>query len=280
MRIIVTGAAGQLGRELLLHCSSEGDDVIGLDRREFDLTSPDSIRRAVRLARPDVVVNCAAFTAVDACESTPDEAMVVNGTGVGHLADAVVAAGAHLVHLSTDYVFDGRKRDPYVEGDEPNPESVYGRTKLAGEQAVGDRGTIVRTSWVCGEHGANMVKTVLGLAERGRAMTFVDDQRANPSFTADLAPALRRLAFEQPGGIFHLTNARAVSWYEFVREILEEADFDPAMVSPISTAELEPARPAPRPANSVLENAAWAECGWPPLRDHAEPLHELVRRLR
>ncbi len=280
MRIVVTGAAGQLGRELLLHCSSEGDDVLGLDRREFDLTSPESIRRAVRVARPDVVVNCAAFTAVDACESAPEKAMEVNGTAVGHLADAVAAAGAHLVHLSTDYVFDGRKSGPYLEGDEPNPESVYGRTKLAGEQAVGERGTIVRTSWVCGEHGPNIVKTVLGLAEQGREMTFVDDQRGNPSFTADLAPAVRRLAFEQPGGIFHLTNARDVNWYEFVREILEVADFDPAMVSPTSTADLEPPRPAPRPANSVLENAAWAGRGWPPLRDHAEPLRELVIRLR
>lgn len=280
MRIVVTGASGQLGRELLLHCSAAGDDVIGLDRREFDLTSAESVRRAVRVSRPDVVVNCAAFTAVDACESRPDEAMAVNATGVGHLADTVAAAGAHLVQLSTDYVFDGSKAGPYVESDPPNPASVYGRTKLAGEVAAGVDATVVRTSWVCGEHGPNMVKTVLRLAERGTAMTFVDDQRGKPTFTADLAPALRRLAVEQPGGTFHLTNARAVSWFEFVQEILVEADFDPAMVEPISTADLDPPRPAHRPANGVLENAAWAARGWTALRDHSEPLHELVTRLR
>ncbi len=191
--------------------------------------------------------------------------------------------GAHLVHVSTDYVFDGTLDRPYREDDATNPQSVYGRSKLAGERAaaevLGDAVTIVRTSWVCGEHGNNMVKLVRRLAATGNPMSFVDDQRGCPTFTADLAPALRSLAIERPGGIFHLTNAGSVSWYEFVREILTASGHDPEMVSPISTAELDPPRPAPRPANSVLDNARWLAEGRAPLRDFRAPLAELVARL-
>lgn len=280
MRVLVTGAAGQLGYEVVEHCAAAGDDVIGLARAQADITSAGAVREALRVARPDVVVNCAAFTAVDRCETEIDTAMAVNGTAVGHLADAADDVGAHLVHVSTDYVFDGRKGAPYHEGDAPNPESVYGRSKLAGERAMAGRGTIVRTSWLSGAHGPNIVKTVLGRASAQAPMAFVDDQWGKPTFTADLAPALRRLASARPGGVFHVTNDRSVSWYGFVREILIEADFDPDLVRPISTAELDPPRPAPRPTNSVLENAAWAAAGWPLLRDHRRPLHELVRRLR
>jgi dTDP-4-dehydrorhamnose reductase len=139
--------------------------------------------------------------------------------------------------------------------------------------------TIVRTSWVCGEHGNNMVKLVRRLAATGNPMSFVDDQRGCPTFTADLAPTLRSLAVERPGGVFHLTNGGPVSWYEFVREILLASGDDPDLVSPISTDELDPPRPAPRPANSVLDNARWMADGHPPLRDFREPLAELVARL-
>ncbi|MEP6296779.1 MAG: sugar nucleotide-binding protein, partial [Ilumatobacter sp.] len=164
-----------------------------------------------------------------------------------------------------------------------NPQSVYGRSKLAGEAAVtdvlGDGGTIVRTSWVCGEHGSNMVKLVRRLASTGAPMSFVDDQRGCPTFTADLAPALVRLADERIGGVFHLTNAGAVSWYEFVGDILDASGHDRSMVSPISTDELDPPRPAPRPANSELANDRWAATGHSPLRHYREPLVELAARL-
>ena len=279
MRILVTGAGGQLGRDVALHCADEGDDVVALDRSALDITDADAVHAAVRGARPEAIVNCAAFTAVDACETAVDLAMTINGTSVGYLASAAHEVGAHLVQVSTDYVFDGTSPRPYREDDPTNPQSVYGRSKLAGEREVGGDGTIVRTSWLCGEFGPNMVKTVLRLAGDDTPMTFVDDQRGCPTFTADLAPALRRLAADRRAGTFHLTNAGVVSWYEFVVEILVAAGHDPSRVRPIATDDLEPPRPAPRPANSELENVAWLEAGYQPLRHHTLALADLVSRL-
>ena len=282
MRVLVTGAAGQLGVDLVQHCTAAGDVVTALDRGGLDITDRDAVFAAVDAARPDSVINAAAYTAVDACETNVDLAHAVNATAVGHLAEACAIAGSHLVQVSTDYVFDGLLERPYVETDRTNPQSVYGTTKLAGEHlaAVGADAAIARTSWVCGEHGNNMVKLVLRLAaEVDRPLAFVDDQRGCPTFTADLAPALRRLALDRRTGVHHLTNAGAVSWYEFVREILIAAGHDPGRVSPISTADLDPPRPAPRPANSVLDNEVWRHAGLEPLRDFRAPLAELITRL-
>lgn len=280
MKVLVTGAAGQLGVDLVRHCVDAGDDVVALDRTGLDITDRDAVVAAVTAARPDAVMNTAAYTAVDACESNVELAHLVNATAVGHLAEACAASGAHLVHVSTDYVFDGTLDRPYRESDEPNPQSVYGQSKLSGERLAGPGSSIARTSWVCGEHGDNMVKLVLRLAaDPTRQLAFVDDQRGCPTFTADLAPALRRLALDRRSGTFHLTNAGPVSWYEFVRDILAAAGHDPSRVRPIATADLEPPRPAPRPANSVLDNAAWRAAGLSPLRDFHEPLAELVARL-
>jgi dTDP-4-dehydrorhamnose reductase len=283
VRALVTGAAGQLGTDVVDHLSAAGDEVTAVDRAQLDIAVGEDVDRLVAEVRPDVVINCAAFTAVDRCESEVELAHAVNEHGVRSLAQACGRVGAHLVHLSTDYVFDGRLDRPYREDDATNPQSVYGRSKLAGERAasevLGDAATIVRTSWVCGEHGNNMVKLVRRLAATGNPMSFVDDQRGCPTFTADLAPGLRSLALDRSGGIFHLTNAGPVSWFEFVREILTVSGHDPEMVTPISTSELDPPRPAPRPANSVLANARWIAEGRTPLRDFRTPLAELVRRL-
>jgi len=218
-------------------------------------------------------------TAVDACETNIDIATAVNATAVGVLSEACNGAGAHLVHISTDYVFDGTLDRPYREDDDTNPQSVYGKTKLAGEVAAGPGAATARTSWVCGAHGNNMVKLVLRLANGDTDMAFVDDQRGCPTFTADLAPALRRLALDRRTGVHHVTNQRAVSWYQFVREILEAAGHDPGRVRRISTTDLDPPRPAPRPANSVLDNAVWREAGLPMLRDFGDPLAELIADL-
>ncbi len=280
MKLLVTGAGGQLGVDVVMHAESVGDEVVGVDKAVLDITDPVAVGELLDVVRPDAVINAAAYTAVDACETNEALAFAVNGDAVGHLAATCELLGIHLVHVSTDYVFDGTLDRPYREDDATNPQSVYGRSKLAGEQAAGPAAAVARTSWVCGEHGNNMVKLVLRLASNpDQALAFVDDQRGHPTFTADLAPALRRLAVDRRVGIHHLTNQGAVSWYEFVREILSAAGHDPDRVVPISTSDLDPPRPAPRPANSVLDNAVWRAAGLPPLRDFREPLAELVAKL-
>jgi len=288
MKVLVTGAAGQLGSDVVLAADSAGVEVVGFDRSGLDVADVESVSRALRSEAPDVVINTAAFTAVDRCESEREAAFEVNERGVRRVAEACDEVGAHLIHISTDYVFDGTLDRPYREDDSVGPASVYGASKLAGERAaldvLGDRATIVRTSWVCGEHGGNIVKTALRLAAAGTSLAFVDDQIGHPTFTADLAPALLTLAADVAedsgaGGIVHLTNSGIVSWYVFVREVLIAAGHDPTSVSAISTDELDPPRPAPRPANSVLDNTVWRARGYEPLRDFRAPLAELVARL-
>lgn len=281
MKILITGAGGQLGRDLQIHGEAQGDDVIAATRATLDVGDRDAVYQAITGVQPDVVIHAAAWTAVDACESDPDKAYRVNALANRWVADASRRVGAHLVAVSTDYVFDGAKDDPYVEWDRPNPRSVYGRSKWGGEQEIAAHApgaSVVRTSWVCGEHGGNMVKTVLKLAERPE-LAFVDDQRGHPSFTADLAVGIRRLAAARVPGLFHMTNQGAVSWFEFVQAILESAGHDPAKVRPIKTADLDPPRPAPRPANSVLDNAALRLGGMPLLPHYRESLDRLVARL-
>jgi dTDP-4-dehydrorhamnose reductase len=279
MKVLVTGAGGQLGHDVVAACSSAGDEVVGTDRADLDVTRRSDVAAVVAEVRPDVVIHCAAWTAVDACESDPDRAFAANADAVRWMREASELAGAHLVTLSTDYVFDGTLDRPYHERDVPNPRSVYGRSKLAGEREAGPDATVVRTSWICGEHGSNIVRTVLRLAAEHDTLTFVDDQRGCPTFAADLAPMLRRLAVDRRTGIHHVTNQGPVTWYEFARSIVAAMGKDPAMVRPISTADLDPPRPAERPANSVLDNAVLRAAGLPLLRDHREPLAELITKL-
>jgi dTDP-4-dehydrorhamnose reductase len=254
-RLLVTGAGGQLGRDVVAHATAEGDDVFAFTRAELDMGDRDAVQAAIVAARPDVVVNAAAWTAVDACESDPARAMRDNADSVQWVREACDTVGAQLVHVSTDYVFDGMLDRAYREDDATNPLSVYGRSKLAGELAAGPDATIVRTSWVCGEHGANMVKTVLRFMFERPTLSFVADQRGCPTFTADLAPLLRRLGTGGFAGVYHATNQGAVSWFEFVQDIVEAAGGDRSMVLPITTA------------------------GVPLLRHYREPLAELVRTL-
>jgi dTDP-4-dehydrorhamnose reductase len=279
VKLLVTGAAGQLGHDVVACATAAGDEVLALDRATLDITDPDAVHDACRRFRPDAIVNAAAYTAVDACETNEETAFAINAGAVGNVARAATSVGAHLVHVSTDYVFDGRLDRPYREDDATNPQSVYGASKLAGEHLAGPDAAVVRTSWVCGEHGNNMVKLVLRLARPGAELAFVDDQRGCPTFTADLAPALRRIAVDRRAGVHHLTNQGAVSWFEFVQEVLRAADLPIDMVRPITTDQLDPPRPAPRPANSVLDNAVWREAGLEALRDFREPLRELVASL-
>jgi dTDP-4-dehydrorhamnose reductase len=277
MNVLVTGAGGQLGHDVV--SAFRGHEVAGLTRTDLDVVDRDAVMQAVTTLRPHAIVNCAAWTAVDACESDPDRAFASNALAVRHVAEAARRVGAHVCHISTDYVFDGSKAEPYNEWDEPSPRSVYGASKLAGERELDPDATIVRTSWVCGEHGANMVKTILRVAAEREQLAFVDDQRGHPTFTADLADVVRKLVVDRRPGLFHVTNQGAVSWFDFAQAVMTAAGHDPARVKPIATADLDPPRAAPRPANSVLDNAALRLSGLPLLADFREPLERLVSKL-
>lgn len=296
MRVVVTGAAGQLGRDLTdvlggrvpvggraLPAAVTGlvtaAEVVATDLPDLDIVDRAAVRGFLADARPDVVVHGAAWTAVDACEADPDRAFAVNALATRHVVEAATAVGAHVVYVSTDYVFDGAKAEPYVEWDPPSPVSVYGRSKRGGELEVPPGHTVVRTAWVSGAHGANMVKTVLRLRGQPGELRFVDDQHGSPTFTADLAVAIGRLVADRRPGCFHLTNAGATTWYGFARAVLAAAGDDPDRVRPIATAELDPPRPAPRPANSVLDNTAWRLSGLPPMPAWEDGLSRLVRAL-
>lgn len=276
--VLVTGAGGQLGVDL--GEAFAGYDLTLASRSDLDIADADATVEAIMGIAPDLVVNAAAYTAVDACETEIDHAFAVNHIGVRNVVGAAEIVGATVLHVSTDYVFDGTKPSPYVETDPVTPASIYGASKAAGESELRDIDCVVRTSWVSGAHGDNMVKTILRLGDAGGELSFVDDQIGNPTFTVDLALAIRRLADESASGVFHVTNQGAVSWYEFAREVLDAAGHDPARVSPVATADLLPARPAMRPANSVLENKALLDGGFELLDDFRVPLAALVNQLQ
>jgi dTDP-4-dehydrorhamnose reductase len=273
LRILVTGAGGQVGSEVAAHLPHH--QVIALDRAACDLSDRHSVEQAVAAAAPAAVVNCAAWTDVDGCEADPERAVLVNALGVRHLAAACARAGAHLVHVSTDYVFSGDKDGPYDEWDEPGPRSVYGRSKLGGELELARHAgswAVARTSWVFGRRGRNFVDTIVGRARDGAPLRVVDDQRGCPTYAPDLAGALARLAVGRLPGVYHVTNQGACTWHDLAAAAVELAGLDPSVVGTMTTAEL--GRPAPRPANSVLSGAAWAAAGLPPLRPWREALAE------
>lgn len=282
MRVLIAGAGGQLGIDLVRCCQSAGDDVVATRHADLDIADRDAVHGAISTLRPDVVINCAAWTAVDACEGDPETALAQNGLAVRWLAESCDRAGARLVQMSTDYVFDGSLVRPYNEWDEAAPQSVYGVSKLMGEHEalmMGPSATVVRTSWVCGQNGSNMVVTIMRLADQHDELAFVDDQVGHPTFTADLAPMIRRLAVDRRSGIHHVTNQTATSWYGFACDVVAAMGKSPDMVRPISTAELRPPRPAQRPANSMLDNAVLRAAGIELLRDFHEPLGETVHAL-
>lgn len=288
MRVLVTGAAGQVGREVVAELERRGAartkgpalEVVAADRARLDVADRDATMAAVVGLEPDVVVHVGAFTAVDRCETEPDLAYAVNALGTRHVAEAARLVGAHVAYVSTDYVFDGTKQGSYSEWDEPGPLSVYGRSKLGGERALDPSATVVRTAWVVGRHGANMAKTVLRLAAEGSGpLRFVDDQRGSPTVAHDLAAVLVELALARRPGVFHVTNGGATTWYGFARAVLSAAGGDPARVEPIATADLQPPRPAPRPANSVLDNLALRLAGMAGMRPWEDAVAALVAEL-
>jgi dTDP-4-dehydrorhamnose reductase len=280
LRILVTGAGGQLGTDLLKLATHH--EMIGAPSAALDVGDRDRTLAEICSTRPDLIIHCAAWTAVDACESDPERAYRVNAFGCRNVAEAARLVGAHVVAVSTDYVFDGTQAEPYREWDAPSPLSVYGRSKLAGEQEMSSLlpdVTIARTGWVCGAHGSNMVKTILRLASAEGPLRFVDDQRGCPTFTDDLAAMLLQLGVSRRPGVFHVTNQGPTTWYGFARDVLACAGDDPGRVGAISSADLVPPRPAPRPANSVLDNAALRMSGIPLLPDFHESLERTVKAL-
>jgi dTDP-4-dehydrorhamnose reductase len=252
MRVLVTGAAGMLGRDVVEVARGAGHDVAGLSRVELDVVDVAAVERAVADLRPEAVINCAAFTDVDAAEERYDEALAVNGAGAGNVAAAADAVGAPVVHVSTDYVFDGAKPAPYTESDEPDPRSGYGRSKLEGELAVAaanPRHAIVRSSWLFGVGGRNFVATMLARGAELGEVSVVTDQVGCPTFTGHLAPALLALAERGATGVLHVAGSGHCSWHDFAVEIFRQAGVD-CRVDAATTAEMT--RPAPRPPYSVM----------------------------
>lgn len=293
-KILITGKNGQVGWELQRAIASFGQ-IVAMDAEEMDLADADAIRRTVREVRPDIIINPAAYTAVDKAESDPDLAMAVNGTAAGIFAEESKRLGAVLVHYSTDYVFDGDKAAPYSESDVPNPQSVYGKTKFAGEQAIrasGCKHLILRTSWVYGVHGGNFVKTMLRLAKERDELRIVADQFGAPTWARDLAQATASALNcwktndwdNQLSGLYHLSAAGRTNWHQFAEEIVRLARkcdsalaAKPLTINAITTSEYPV--PAKRPANSVLASDKIREAFGIVLPAWQDSLAECVREI-
>ena len=254
MKILITGATGQLGRALVDELGQRDGEVVATDLPELDISDREAVTRLLAVERPEMVINAAAATRVDDLEADPDLALKVNALGPRNLATACRRLGAKLVQVSTDYVFDGTKKGPYVEWDKTGPQSVYGLSKLLGETYVREQCPdhfIVRTAWLYGVPGPNFINAILARARTGQELMVVDDQRGTPTSTLALAPQLLALADTEAFGTYHATCQGEATWYEFALLILERAGLD-VKVRPCTTQEFP--RSAPRPANSVLEN--------------------------
>ena len=278
---LVTGSGGMLGQDLLARLTSAGERVEGLDRTALDITDRGAVRAALDAHAPAVVVNCAAWTAVDDAEAKEAEALAVNGTGPRVLAEACRESGAVLLQVSTDYVFAGDGETPYGEDAPTAPRSAYGRTKLAGERAVldtlPDTGYVVRTAWLYGAGGGNFVRTMIKLEGIKDTLDVVDDQRGQPTWTGDLADRLVQLgraalAGTAAPGVYHGTSGGETTWFGFTREIFRLLGADPERVRPTTSEAF--VRPAPRPAYSVLGHERWKNAGIEPIRDWRSALAE------
>lgn len=277
MKILVTGAKGQLGQDVVRIFSEKGHDVLGCSSQELDITNQQQCESVILGYLPDAIIHCAAYTAVDAAETDEDAAYLVNAVGSRNVAVAAEKVGAKMCYISTDYVFNGNDPSPYREYDNTDPQTVYGKSKRAGEvlvQSLAFEYFIVRTSWVYGAHGNNFVKTMLKLGAEKPSLQVVHDQIGSPTYTVDLAYFLEELVHSEAYGVYHASNAEACSWYEFAQAIFEEANLKPELLP--CTTEQYP-RPAPRPSNSVMEHLSIRTNGFKDLRPWREALHEFVK---
>ena len=275
-RWLVSGAGGMLGTDLVAALAARGEPVTGLDRAGLDVTDAAAVTETITRARPDVVVNCAAWTAVDDAEASEEQALAVNGGGAANLAVACAALGARLVQVSTDYVFAGDTARPYAEDGDPAPRTAYGRTKLSGERAVlgllPGSAYIVRTAWLYGAHGPNFIRTMIKLEAQRPTVDVVDDQHGQPTWTVDVAQQIIALAHSTAvPGIYHATSSGQTTWFGLAREVFGLLGADLSRVRPVSSSTLS--RPAPRPAYSVLGHGAWAGPGIPTIGEWRASLH-------
>lgn len=275
MRIIVTGAKGRLGRDLV-HVLGKSHEVFGLSRTELDVADLNQCKLAFRNYRPDAVVHAAAYTAVDRAEEDADQAYLVNAYGTRNVAVACRQLDVKVCYISTDYVFDGRATSPYSEYDPPNPQSVYGKSKRAGElllSSISNQYFIVRTSWLYGSHGNNFVKTILKLIRKQESVQVVHDQIGSPTYTVDLCRFVNELVPTDYFGMYHASNSGFCSRYELAQAILEISQ-SPARLLPCTSAEMS--RPAPRPSYSVLDPMSMRVRGFPPMRHWRDALSAFV----
>ena len=274
MRWMVVGAKGMLGTDLVTRLVAEGHDVMAVDRTEVDITNEASVEHAID--KVDVVVNVAAFTAVDSAEENEAEAFLTNAVGPQHLARRCKKIGARLVHISTDYVFDGSNSSPYLESGAVNPAGAYGRTKAAGEWAVRagtDDYIIVRTAWLYGAHGTCFPQTMAALSNKNSTLSVVTDEVGQPTWTADLADLILRLVLaEVPSGTYHGTSSGRTNWHSFAQAIMTSLDKDPDIVKETTAAAFQ--RPAPRPSFSVLGHNHLVAVGVDPIGNWLERWNE------
>lgn len=279
MKILIVGHLGMLGTDLMKETGSR-HEVCGVDRQELDIVDREQCLELLGNFRPDSVINAAALTQVDYCETHEEEAFLINGYGAGNLAEAAASVGALLVHYSTDYIFDGQKAGPYLEEDAPKPRSAYGRSKLRSEELVRSNGKdhlILRTAWLFGQNGVNFIRTILGAAKQGQPLRVVNDQKGSPTYSRDLAAHTIRMIEAGCRGTYHLTNSGSCTWYQLAASAVEWAGLKDVQVLPVTTAEFP--RPAPRPANSVLANARLKREAFPPMRPWQAAAREYVMLL-
>lgn len=279
MKILITGSNGMLGHDLQ-KVLSDKHELILTTSKTLDITDKQHTIDFIREVKPDIIINSAAYTDVDGCEENQNIAYAVNGEGVRNLSLACKEVDCALVHISTDYVFDGTAREPIDEDGEIGPISVYGKSKLKGEEAILeilDKYFIVRTAWLYGINGKNFPKTMLELAKNHSQITVVYDEIGTPTYTPDLARAISDLIETDYYGIYHLTNSGSCSWCEFSKYIFEVADVDVEVI-PVTASEF--ARPAPRPSYSVLDNKNWIKKGFKPLRNYKEAIREYIELIK
>jgi len=282
MKLLIIGCNGMLGHDMVAEARKAGHVVFCVDHPEIDITKPESVKSHAETFRPEAIINCAAYTAVDLCETNRETAFAVNGAGAGNIARAASGIGAKLVHISTDYVFDGRAMKPYVEDDPTGPATVYGQSKLEGEKLVGNnctRAFILRIAWLYGKNGNNFVKTIRSIAAKNvtdnKPLRVVNDQWGTPTWTVEVCRQILKLLETGHYGLYHATNEGMCTWFDFAKKIVASANI-PCEVLPCTTKELP--RPAPRPQYSVLENRNLKKLGLNIMQDWEKAFEEFLRR--